>query len=110
MNITALVPDEGDSPALPSLPSLPQLNTPDKNTGTAGVGGLVDFGGLVASFTQTGTALDKARQAEQNFVAGKGNLLEMALDRATADALLNITAASASKLTQATNTLMNIQL
>lgn len=103
----AMEPDTADFPNLPDTPDLSSGQT--MGTPTKG-GGMVDFGGLVESFRTVTPALDAAGKSEKAFLSGHGNLLEMVLERAKADTLLSLTAATASKVTQAASTLMNLQV
>lgn len=110
-NLPSIMPI-GAGGVIPDLPDLPDV--PDTSSGAApkpvSGGGLVDFGGMVASFRDADSALGKANSAERSFIAGKGNLLEMVLERVKADTMLSLASAEASKTTQAASTLMNLQV
>ena len=99
---------DGIMPDVPDIPDTPGANTLGREP--APHGGLIDFGGLVESFKNVAPAIDQANRAESAFLSGKGNLIEMALERAKADTLLSLTAATASKFTQGASTLMNLQV
>lgn len=89
MRIDVLVPDVGERAPAPSLKS--------------GNG----FSGLVAAAAD---ALDAADGAERAFVAHRGGLQEMVVERARADIALQIAAAGAQKVTQGLQTLLGMQI
>jgi flagellar hook-basal body complex protein FliE len=98
-DVNGLIPDIPDIPGGEAAP-------PQGNPG----GGIVDFTGLVAAVRSTSPALEKAQQADSAFAQGKGNLLEMMLQRKIADTYLQIDEAFSSKAVQAITTLMNMQV
>jgi flagellar hook-basal body complex protein FliE len=93
---------------IPDIPDLP-VGEAAPSQGNPG-GGIVDFTGLVTALRNTSPALEKAQQADSAFAHGKGNLLEMMLQRKIADTFLQIDEAFSSKAVQAVTTLMNMQV
>lgn len=93
---------------IPDIPDIPGGGAAPTqgNPGT----GILDFSGLVDAFKSTSPALEKAQQADSAFAQGKGNLLEMMLQRKIADTYLQIDEAFSSKAVQALTTLMNMQV
>jgi len=57
-----------------------------------------------------GAALDRADRAERAFAEHKGGLVEMMVERAGADVLLQLATAAAQRTTQAVSTLLGIQV
>ena len=57
-----------------------------------------------------GSALDRADRAERAFAEGKGGLVEMMIERASADVLLQLATAAAQRTTQAVSTLVGMQV
>jgi len=55
-------------------------------------------------------ALARAAGAERAFIAGRGGLQEMVVERAQADILLAIAGAAASRTVQALNTILGMQI
>lgn len=103
INSNGIIPD------LPGLPDSPG-GAGANQTGVAGGSGVVDFTGLVKAVQSTSPALVKAQKADTDFVNGKGNLMEMMLQRKIADTYLQIDEAFSSKAVQALTTLMNMQV
>lgn len=93
MNVTNLEPDvplqEG-----PSVAPLPDSPAP-------GFQSLVDV---------AGAALDRADAAERAFAQHRGGLVEMMVERASADAMLQLATAAAQRTTQAVSTLFGMQV
>lgn len=86
MQIQPLVPDvAGAAPAAPSSP----------------------FADLVSA---AGAVLDRADAAERAFVAHRGGLQEMVIERARADIALQIAASGVQRVTQGVQTLFGLQL
>lgn len=63
------------------------------------------FGALVDA---AGTALERAARAERAFVERRGGLIEMVVERAGADVMLQIAATAAQRATQAASTILGI--
>ena len=95
---------------VPDVPDVPDPSAATNTNSSSSTGGLVDFGGLVESFRNTSGALDNAAKAENAFLQGHGNMLEMVFERVKADTLLQVDQAFASKVTQSVSTLMNLQV
>ena len=57
-----------------------------------------------------GAALDRADRAERAFAEHKGGLVEMMVERAGADVLLQLATAAAQRTTQAVSTLLGMQV
>ena len=106
------VPGINSNGIMPDIPDIPvdSGNGAPGQAGSAGASGVVDFTGLVKAFQSTSPALEKAQQADSNFASGKGNLMEMMLQRKIADTYLQIDEAFSSKAVQALTTLMNMQV
>jgi len=101
MRVDALVPD---APAGVFAPHGPRGIARDEAAGShAGdaFGRLVDAAGAV---------FGRAERAEAAFVAHRGGLQEMVVERARADVALQIAAAAAQRTTQALSTLLGMQL
>ncbi len=96
---------------IPDIPDIPDSsgNLQSNQQGKSG-SGIVDFTGLVSAVQSTSPALEKAQQADSDFANGKGNLMEMMLQRKIADTYLQIDEAFSSKAVQALTTLMNMQV
>jgi flagellar hook-basal body complex protein FliE len=56
------------------------------------------------------SSLERAAQAEAAFVAGRGGLQEMVVERAQADVLLAVASSAASRGVQSLATLFNMQV
>jgi flagellar hook-basal body complex protein FliE len=95
-------------PLTPAVTVLPPGEPDAAASSVSADGGL--FGGLVAEFGSASSSLEKARQAEEAFAAGRGGLQEMVFERARADAVLSVAGAGASKAAQALNTIVNMQV
>ncbi len=63
-----------------------------------------------AAFASASGALARAGDAERAFVAGRGGLQEMALERAQADIALQIASTAAARATQALSTILGMQV
>jgi flagellar hook-basal body complex protein FliE len=59
---------------------------------------------------QASSALQRADRAESAFVAGRGGLAEMVIERAQADVMLAVASAAASRTAQSLATLLNMQV
>jgi hypothetical protein len=57
-----------------------------------------------------GAALDRADAAERAFAAHRGGLVEMMVERASADVMLQLAAAAAQRTTQAVSALFGMQV
>lgn len=57
-----------------------------------------------------GSALDRADRAEHAFAEQRGGLVEMMVERAGADVMLQLAAAAAQRTTQAVSTLLGMQV
>jgi hypothetical protein len=87
-----VVPLEPDAPA--GGPRAPQT-------------GYDPFGSLLDA---AGTALDRAARAERSFVEHRGGLIEMVVERAAADVMLQLATSAAQRTTQAISTLLGMQV
>ncbi len=69
------------------------------------------FGAALANALQSvaGT-LERADAAERSFASGKGDLLDMVLDRAQADVALSLASGTASHVSQALGTILGMQV
>lgn len=65
------------------------------------------FGDIVDA---AGAALDRAERAERAFSEHRGGLVEMMVERASADVMLQLAAAAAQRTTQAVATLLGMQV
>lgn len=65
------------------------------------------FGSLVDA---AGAALDRADHAERAFAQHHGGLVEMIVERASADVMLQLAATAAQRTTQAVSTLLGMQV
>jgi flagellar hook-basal body complex protein FliE len=96
---------------IPDIPDIPNsANGVDSSKQVGPGSGIVDFTGMVSAMQNTAPALEKAQAADSAFVHGKGNLMEMMLQRKIADTYLQIDEAFSSKAVQAITTLMNMQV
>jgi hypothetical protein len=57
-----------------------------------------------------GAALDRADAAEQAFALRRGGLLEMTVERAGADVMLQVASTAAQRTTQAISTILGMQV
>jgi hypothetical protein len=57
-----------------------------------------------------GSALDRADRAEHAFADKRGGLVEMMVERASADVMLQLAAVAAQRTTQAVSTLLGMQV
>jgi flagellar hook-basal body complex protein FliE len=92
------------TPFVPDVPlGAPNAAPPDSTTS--------DFASALArALDGAGTALGGAERAEQAFIAGRGGLQEMVVERAQADVLLAIAGAAASRTLQTLNTILGMQV
>jgi len=65
---------------------------------------------LGSTFASASHALERADGAERAFVAGRGGLQEMVLERAQADIAVQIASTAASHATQALSTILGMQI
>jgi hypothetical protein len=95
VNVTTLEPDAPlrEAPGIAPLPGEPRSATTFEN--------LVDA---------AGTALDRADAAERAFAEHRGGLVEMMVERASADAMLQLATTAAQRTTQAISTLFGMQV
>ena len=91
MNVTELIPD---SP----LPDAPPAVTPLQKSGFESV------------LDAAGAAFDRADAAERAFAQHRGGLVEMMVERANADVLLQLATSAAQRTTQAISTLFGMQV
>jgi len=96
------------TPFVPDVPLAPLRDAPAPAMPGSGVG---DFGSALArALDGAGVALSGAERAEQAFIAGRGGLQEMVVERAQADVLLAIAGAAATRSLQALNTILGMQI
>ena len=57
-----------------------------------------------------GAALDRADRAEHDFAVRRGGLVEMMVERASADVMLQLATVAAGRATQAVSTLLGMQV
>jgi flagellar hook-basal body complex protein FliE len=57
-----------------------------------------------------GSALDRADRAERAFAVQQGGLVEMMVERASADVMLQLATVAAQRTTQAVSTLLGMQV
>ncbi len=65
---------------------------------------------LGSTFASASHALERADGAERAFIAGRGGLQEMVLERAQADIAVQIASTAASHATQALSTILGMQI
>jgi flagellar hook-basal body complex protein FliE len=110
--MTIALPSFGEAGA--ALREAPQAFEPDAPLGSAAPettrGGDAFGTELLRALDATGSAFARADAAERAFVAGRGGLQEMVLERAQADVLLSLVSATASRGAQALSTLLAMQL
>lgn len=95
LDARGIAPDSGDErPHVSALPGSPPLG----------------FGSLLDALNAGGAALGKAEAAENAFIAGTGGLQEMVFERAKADSIVSLAAATSSRVAQSLNTLAQMQL
>jgi flagellar hook-basal body complex protein FliE len=93
MNVTDLQPDAGpgandESPAVAPIPPRAFHSVLD----------------------DAGSALDRADRAEHAFAMQQGGLVEMMVERASADVMLQLATVAAQRTTQAVSTLLGMQV
>jgi flagellar hook-basal body complex protein FliE len=94
----------------PFVPDVP-LGTPGATTPAPSDSTTSEFASALArALDGAGTALEGAERAEQAFIAGRGGLQEMVVERAQADVLLAIAGAAASRTLQTLNTILGMQI
>jgi len=94
----------------PFIPDVP-LVTPGTATPALPDSTTSDFASALArALDGAGGALAGAERAEQAFIAGRGGLQEMVVERAQADVLLAIAGAASSRTLQALNTILGMQV
>jgi hypothetical protein len=59
---------------------------------------------------EAGASLDRADRAEHSFATKRGGLVEMMVERASADVMLQIASVAAQRTTQAASTLLGMQV
>jgi flagellar hook-basal body complex protein FliE len=100
----------------PILPDVPQPAAPASGAAARAPAGAGPSGGLTfgdalgEALDQAERALDGAASAERDFVAGRGGLQEMVLERARADIALSVATAAASRVSQALTTVLGMQI
>jgi hypothetical protein len=92
MNVAALEPD---APAISDAPVVTPLERQEHFQN------LLDV---------AGAALERADAAERAFSARRGGLVEMMVERASADAMLQLASSAAQRTTQALTTLFGMQV
>jgi flagellar hook-basal body complex protein FliE len=68
------------------------------------------FATLLTALNDGAAQLERAEGAENAFIAGTGSLQEMVFERAKADSLVSIAAATSSHVVQSLNTISQMQL
>ena len=97
MTVTPFIPDV---PIAPDAADAPQGQPASAAFGSA----------LSRALDGAGVALTRADDAQRAFVAGRGGLQEMVVERAQADVLLAIAGAAASRSVQTLNTILGMQI
>ena len=87
------------------VPDAPPPRGPQAATSAATASGSNTFAALVDA---AGAVLDGAERAESAFVAHRGGLQEMVVERARADVALQIAATTAQRAAQALSTLLGM--
>lgn len=103
MRIVPLEPDTAE----------PQAATPldGSSTREAPPAGAAPFAAeLGRAFDAAGVALQRADRAEGAFLHGRGGLAEMVVERARADALLSLAAATCTRAAQSLSTILGMQV
>lgn len=93
MNVSDLQPDTAPG----GIDETPAITPLEKNS----------FQGVLDG---AGAALDRAEHAEHAFAVQRGGLVEMMVERASADVILQIAAVAAGRATQAVSTLLGMQV
>lgn len=70
----------------------------------------LEKGSFQAVLDGAGAALDRAERAEHAFAVQRGGLVEMMVERASADVMLQLAAVAAGRATQAVSTLLGMQV
>jgi flagellar hook-basal body complex protein FliE len=84
---------------------------PDAPLQTPDAGSPASFGAVLQhALSAAGGALQGADAAERAFVAGRGGLQEMMVERAQADVMLSIATSAASRTAQAISTILGMQI
>lgn len=98
--------------AIPASSATPDEPLPLAVDGSAGIasrtGSFADA--LGEAFGAASASLERADRAEHAFVAGRGGLQEMVLERAQADVALSLAGAAASRVTAAISTILGMQV
>ena len=81
---------------------------PDAAPFTAAGG--ADAGGFAKALDALGTILGGAERAEDSFAYGGGTLQEAVYDRARADVALSVATATAQRITQSVQSILNMQV
>jgi flagellar hook-basal body complex protein FliE len=93
VNVTDLQPDSAPGSPSESPDVTPLERTPFQNV-----------------LDGAGAALDRADRAEHAFAEQRSGLVEMMVERASADVMLQLAAAAAQRTTQAVSTLLGMQV
>ncbi|GAC1399915.1 MAG: hypothetical protein NVS2B8_08150 [Vulcanimicrobiaceae bacterium] len=100
-----------DLPLAAGSGSAPAGATAPAGRAPAASAGTTEFADAVAhAFGAASDALGRADASERAFVAGKGGLAEMTLDRAQADVALSIASAATSRVAQSLQTILGMQV
>lgn len=93
MNVTDLQPDSaaGANDEAPAISPIPQR----------------EFHSVL---DDAGAVLDRAERTEHAFAMQQGGLVEMMVERASADVMLQLATAAAQRTTQAVSTLLGMQV
>ena len=84
----------------PLLPDGPQLGTLDRG----------DAAGFTKALDALGEMLGSAENAEDSFAYGGGTLQEAVYERARADVALSVATATAQRITQSVQSVLNMQV
>ena len=103
MRIVPLEPDTALDPAATPLDA--------GSLGAAQPAGAAPFAAeLGRAFDAAGAAFGRADRAERAFLHGRGGLAEMVVERARADALLSLAAATSTRAAQSLATILGMQV
>jgi flagellar hook-basal body complex protein FliE len=100
------------TPLPPIAPVVPAFE-PDVATGSAASSGASSDGfgaALRSAFGEASRAFDRAASAEAAFVAGRGGLQEMVVERAQADVVLALATSAAARTAQSLSAVFNLQV
>lgn len=76
----------------------------------AGGGEAADAGGFAKALDALGTILGGAERAEDSFAYGGGTLQEAVYERARADIALSVATATAQRIAQSVQSILNMQV